>query len=64
MGGIFLGSPCINKEAGLTQIHSLPLRQFDLDLLFVDIEHRSKLGVNASRKTRENDQDSFGELTR
>ena len=30
-----------NKEAGLTQIHSLPLLQLDLDLLFVDVEHRS-----------------------
>ena len=30
-----------NKEAGLAKIHSLPLRQLDLDL-FVDVEHRCK----------------------
>ena len=31
------------KEAGLTKIHSLPLvRQLYLDLLIVDVEHRSK----------------------
>ena len=29
-----------NREAGLTKINSLPLRQLDLDLLFVDVEHR------------------------
>ena len=32
----------INKKAGLIKMRSFPRCQFDLDLLLVDVEHRSK----------------------